>query len=162
VGFKLPPILKQVMTRCVGISDCTRECRTWVLLVCADKEIIVTDHSCSPVHRRNKLFSTCSEKSVLKESWMGTCKSGPRFLGRWTLWLRRRFPPSLPPCLPRAARWEVPVKHSCCGKSCSRRGGDVTSRRVRSHFTGSSESGWSPCAELGVQEGSDVGGSLCC
>lgn len=36
MGFKLPPILKQVTTTCVGISDRTRECRTWVLPACAN------------------------------------------------------------------------------------------------------------------------------
>lgn len=126
-----------------------------------DGKIIVTNCSCSPTRRKHESFSTLSEKkSFWKESWRETWKSTSHFLGRWTLRLPRRFPHSPAPSLPRAGREEVPTKRSCGGKSCSQRG-DVISRLVRSNFTGGSESGWSPRAELCVGEGSDVGGSLC-
>lgn len=45
------------------------------------------------VHRRNKLFSSCSEQSVWKDRRMEMWKSVLCLLGRWTLWLRRRFLP---------------------------------------------------------------------
>lgn len=146
----------QVTTAWVGIAGnvapgCSLHVQT--------QEVPVTSPSCSPVHRRNKLFSTCSDKSVLKDSWIETWKSASCFLGRWTWWLRWCFPPcllpSLPACLPASPglrvgkfQWNIAPVES---PAQSERGGDVTSRRrVRSNFTGSSESGWSLWTELCV------------
>lgn len=83
-------------TSIVTSEDVTPRCS----LHMQTQEIMVRNPSCSPVHRRNKLFSTCSEKSVWQDRQMEMWKSVPCLLGRWTLWLRQRFlPPSLPPSL---------------------------------------------------------------
>lgn len=154
IGFTLLPISKQAMTTSVVISeDVTPRC----FLHMQTQEIMVRNHSCSPVHRRNKLFSTCSEKSARTDKW----KCGSQCLASSAGELCdcgsvSSLPPSLPACVLGSSSeilllWKVLFT-----------GGDVTSQRVRSNFTGGSESGWSPRTELCLSGGSDVGGSPCC
>lgn len=69
LGFKLPPVLKDVTTTCVGIltvSESVVPGRS--RHVQAQEMIIVTDHSCSPLQRRTTLLSTALKKSIWKEN----------------------------------------------------------------------------------------------
>lgn len=60
IGFTLLPISNQAMAPSVVTSE---NVTPRYSLHMQTQETIVRNHSCSPVHRRNKLFSTFSEKS---------------------------------------------------------------------------------------------------
>lgn len=99
MGFKLPPILKQVLTTCVGISDRTRECRTWVLLACAnpgnnrDRSLLLP----SPQKEQVIQYLALKNLSRRKAEWKRESQRLASSAGELCDCSGVSLPPSLPP-----------------------------------------------------------------